>query len=199
MLVILPCTWHGYHFGTLYGCPKYSLYLRLLNRWDSSGHRRCNRKNETLVYQKRNLDLLLLKCKVQNEKKPVYSHSFASYTNGLEGGGGCTRAIMRYSQMETALWEGGREGWRLRFTRYNFFGAMFRTSMLFALPLIRRIFLSKGKLPVSNICKVLRILRQSLPNAQGPNTWLTLVLSIRWNRSELFNNNYINNIYFVFQ
>ena len=112
MSVILPCTWHGYHFGTLYGCPKYSLYLRLLNRWDSSGHGRCNRKNETLVYQKRNLDLLLLKCKVQNEKKPVYSQSFASYTNDLVWGEGVAVHGLLWGTIRRKL-HFGKEGGRV--------------------------------------------------------------------------------------
>lgn len=102
-----PCRWHGYHFGTLYGSPKYSLYLRLPYRWDSSGHGRCNRKNETLVYQKKNLDLLLLKCKVQNEKKPVYSHSFVSHKNDLVWGDGVA--------VHGLLW--GTIRWKLHFGR----------------------------------------------------------------------------------
>ena len=58
---------------------------------------------------------------------------------------------MRYNQMETALW--GREGGRIEdhgFTRYNFVSVIFRASVLFALPLIGRIFLSKGKCPDKN-------------------------------------------------
>ena len=58
---------------------------------------------------------------------------------------------MRYNQMETALW--GREGWfeDRSFTRYNFVSVIFRASVLFALPLIGRIFLSKGKRPDKNL------------------------------------------------
>lgn len=182
-----------------YGSPKYSLYVRLLNRWNSSGHGRCYRKNETLVYQKRNLDLLLLKCKVQYELQ--YSLCTATpspHTKPtlFEGRERLYTGYMRYNQMETALWwsEGG---WKTAVLHDTIFLAWFFGQACYSPYLLSgESFSLKENAQIKTLAQT--FLRQSLPNAQGPNTWLTLVLSIRWNRSELFSNDYINNIYFVF-
>lgn len=182
-----PCRWDGYHFSTLYGSPKYSLYLRLLNRWNSSGHGRCNRKNETLV------------CKVQYELR--YSLCTATpspHTKPtlFEGRERLYTGYMRYNQMETALW--GREGGLKTTVLHDtiLLAWFFGQACYSPYPLSGGSFSLKENAQIKTLAQT--FLRRSLPNAQGPNTWLTLVLSIRWNRSELFNNDYINNIYFVF-
>ena len=104
---------------------------------------------------------------------------------------------MRYNQMETALW--GREGGLKTTVLHDtiLLAWFFGQACYSPYPLSGGSFSLKENAQIKTLAQT--FLRQSLPNAQGPNTWLTLVLSIRWNRSELFNNNYINNIYFVFQ
>lgn len=114
----------------------------------------------------------------------------------LRGGSGCTRAIWG-----TIRWKlhfgGGREGLKTAVLHDTILLAWFLGQACYSpYPLSGGSFSLKENGQIKTLAQT--FLRQSLPNAQGPNTWLTLVLSIRWNRSELFNNDYINNIYFVF-